>query len=190
MKTRIINALLMAVLISTLIGCAAPKGKDIQEKRIYAQNMSNEAINQLYRYDADARGEMASAAGYAVFEAYQTQMIFTGTGNAYGIVRDNLTGQETHMKAFSAGAGFGAGIKNYRAIIVFKDRAIMDEFVNKGWVFGATGTADATHKKDGSSISGSSAFDGRLKVYTFTESGLMAAASLRGVKVWKNKDLN
>ena len=66
----------------------------------------------------------------------------------------------------------------------------MDEFVNNGWVFGATGTADAMRKQDGSSVSGALAFDGRLKIYTFTKSGLMAAASLRGVKVWKDKDLN
>lgn len=190
MKTKMITAILVAVLISTITGCAGPKGKTVKAKQAYAENMSNEALIQLYRHDAGARREIASAPGYAVFEAIQTQMLFTGTGNGYGIVRDNLTGKETHMKAFAAGAGFGAGIKNYRAVIVFKDRAIMDEFVNKGWVFGAHGTADAMYENDGSTASGSSAFDGRIKVYTFTESGVMAAASLRGVKVWKDKELN
>ena len=94
------------------------------------------------------------------------------------------------MKAFSGGAGLGLGIKSYRAIVVFKDRDVMDEFVNKGWVFGAHGTADAMNKGDGATTSGAASFDSRLKIYTFTKSGLMAGASLRGVKVWKNKDLN
>ena len=48
MKTKITNALLFAVLISTLTGCAAPKGKTVRAKRISAQNMCGEALYQLY----------------------------------------------------------------------------------------------------------------------------------------------
>jgi lipid-binding SYLF domain-containing protein len=190
MKTKATSVLLLAVLMSTLTGCAAPKGKTVLAKRASAQNMVGEALYQLYRLDPTARREVTTAPGYAVFEAIQTQILISSTGNAYGIVRNNLTGGETHMKAFSAGAGFGAGIKNFRAIVVFKDPAIMEEFVNKGWVFGAHGTADAMYKGGGGTASGVTTFDGRMKVYTFTESGLMAGVSLRGVKVWKNKELN
>jgi lipid-binding SYLF domain-containing protein len=190
MKTKATCAVLLAVLMSTLTGCAAPKGKTVLAKQASAQNMVGEALYQLYSHNPSARREVTSAPGYAVFEAIQTQVLITSTGNAYGIVRNNLTGRETHMKAFSAGAGFGAGIKNFRAIIVFKDPAIMEEFVDKGWVFGAHGTADAMYKGDGSTASGASTLDGRMKIYTFTESGLMAGASLRGVKVWKDKELN
>ena len=190
MKTKMIHAILFAVLISAITGCATPKGKDAQAKRLYSQNMSNEALVQLYRHEAGARREIASAPGYGVFEARQTATGIGSTGNAYGIVRNNSTGEETYMKAFSAGAGLGLGIKDFRAIVVFKDSGIMDEFVNKGWVFGATATADAVNKGDGASASGTTAFDGRLKVYTFTNTGLMAGASLRGLKVWKDKDLN
>jgi len=66
----------------------------------------------------------------------------------------------------------------------------MNEFVNKGWVFGATGTADAKSETKGGSASGAMAFGDGMKVYTFTDKGLMAGASLRGVKVWKDKKLN
>ena len=66
----------------------------------------------------------------------------------------------------------------------------MNEFLEKGWVFGASGTADAKLDEDGASASGSAAFDDRMKIYTFTDKGIMAGASLRGVKVWKDKKLN
>ena len=193
MKMKMTCTLLLAVLIgamSTLTGCAAPKGKSVSEKRISARHMSSEVLSQLYTHTPDARQEITTAPGYAVFEAIQTQTGIGSSGNAYGIVRDNLTGIETHMKAFSAGAGLGVGIKSFRAVVVFKDREVMEEFLNQGWVFGATATADAMNKREGVSVSGAAAFDGRLKIYTFTASGLMAGTSLRGVKVWKNKELN
>jgi lipid-binding SYLF domain-containing protein len=193
MKTKTTYLLLLAVLISmisTLSGCASPKGSNVIEKRGFAQSMRGEALDQLYSYKPGARSEIAAAPGYAVFEAVQTQFLIASTGNAYGIVRDNQIGSDTYMSAFSAGGGFGAGIKGFRAIVVFKDSAIMNEFIDKGWVFGASGTADAKSGDDGASASGTMTFDDRMKVYTFTDTGLMAGASLRGVKVWKDKKLN
>ncbi len=193
MNTKTTILLLLAVIIVPPIimsGCASPKGSSAVEKRAYAQDMSSEALGQLYKFEPGAREEIANSAGYAVFEAVQTQFIITSSGNAYGIVRDNQTGKDTYMSAFSAGGGFGAGIRGFRAIIIFKEPSIMNEFVDKGWVFGASGTADATSGGEGVSTSGAMAFDERMKVYTFTDAGVMAGASLRGVKVWKNEELN
>jgi len=184
---------MMAVLIgalSMLTGCLSPKGGSPSEKRTAARDMADEALYQLYAHAPAARQEIAAAPGYGVFRGVQTQTLIGSSGNAYGVVRDNQTGREIHMKAFGGGAGFGVGIKDFRAVIVFKNREVMDEFVNKGWVFGATGTADAIYKDEGGSASGAVAFDSRLKVYTFTKSGLQAGGTLRGAKVWKNKELN
>jgi len=193
MKTKTTILLFLAVIIVppiTLTGCASPQGSNVVEKREYAQDMRSRSLQQLYKFEPGAREEVANSPGYAVFEAVQTQFIITTSGNAYGIVRDNQTGSDTYMSAFSAGAGFGAGIKGFRAIVIFKERSIMNEFVDKGWVFGASGTADAKSGGEGASASGAMSFDNRMKVYTFTDTGLMAGASLRGVKVWKNDELN
>jgi lipid-binding SYLF domain-containing protein len=193
MKKNQLFTLLLAVLIgtiSTLTGCAAPKGYNASDKRIHSQDMRYEALRQLFLYEPSARTEINNAPGYAVFEAVQTQFLIASTGNASGIVRDNQTGADTYMSAFSGGAGFGLGVKGFRAIVIFKERSIMNEFVNNGWVFGVSGTADAKAGDDGGSVSGAANFDDRMKVYTFTDTGLMAGASLRGVKVWKDKKLN
>ena len=192
MKTKITCLVLLAVMIciSTLAGCASPEGSTGMEKRASVQTMRSQSLAQLYQLEPDARREIAAAPGYAVFEAVQTQILITSTGNAYGIVHDNQTSADTYMSAFSGGAGFGLGVKGFRAIVVFKDRAVMDDFIEKGWVFGASATADDTSRGEGASSSGMAVFDKRLKVYTFTDKGLMAGASLRGVKVWKDKKLN
>ena len=193
MRTKPTYYLLLSVLIitaSTLTGCASPKGFTTTDKRTYVQDMRSESMQQLYKLEPSAQSEISAAPGYAVFEAVKAQILITTTGNAYGIVRDNQTGTDTYMSAFSAGAGFGMGVKGFRAVVVFQDRATMDEFVNKGWVFGASGTADAKSSTDGGSVSSSMAFGDGMKVYTFTDQGLMAGASLNGVKVWKDEKLN
>jgi lipid-binding SYLF domain-containing protein len=193
MKTKMSYLVLLALLImatSTLSGCASPKGSTGIDKRDYAQDMRSEALSQLYQLNPDTRGEIAAAPGYAVFEAAKTQMMITTTSNGYGIVRDNQTEADTYMSAFGAGAGFGAGIKGFRVIIVFQDRATMNEFVNSGWVFLASGTADAKSDTGGGSVSDEMAFGDGMKVYTFTDTGLMAGASLNGAKVWKDEELN
>jgi hypothetical protein len=193
MKIKTVYTISLVLLMTTmieLIGCASPKGSTGREKRTYVQNMRSDALRQLYRLESNARAEIANSPGYGVFDAVQSQFLITTTGNAYGIVHDNLNNKDTYMSAFSAGAGFGAGIKGFRAVVVFKDRSVMREFVDKGWVFGASGTADAKSGGEGETVSAAAAFDDRLKIYTFTDTGLMAGASLRGVKVWKDKKLN
>ena len=192
MKKKITISLvaLTVLAVTVLSGCASPEGSTGMEKRAFVQQMRDETLTKLYALAPQTRSEIAAAPGYAVFDAVTTQIIITSTGNAYGIVHDNQTGQDIHMSAFSAGAGFGAGIKDFHAVIVFKDRAVMDEFVNKGWIFGASGTADAKSNTGGDSVSAAAMFDDRLNVYTFTDQGLMAGASLNGVKVWKDEKLN
>ena len=64
------------------------------------------------------------------------------------------------------------------------------QFVEEGRVFGASATAAAKAGESGAATGGAAAFDDRLKVHTFTETGIMAGASPRGAKVWKDDKLN
>ena len=188
--TYLVLVATMIIAMSTLSGCASSKGSTRAEKRIYSQTMRNEALSQLYELNPGTRAEISAAPGYAVLEGIKTQILITTTANGYGIAHDNQTGADTYMSAFSAGAGFGAGIKGFRVIVVFQDRETMNEFVNEGWVFGASGTADAKSDTGGGTVSDAMSFGEGMKVYTFTDTGLMAGASLDGAKVWKDEELN
>ena len=190
MKKQIMVILAVGICAMGLSGCKSPKGKTLTEKRAYVRQMRSDALEHLFSLDSNMRGEIAKAPGYAVFDAVQTQFIISSTGNGYGIVRDNKTGHDTYMSAFGLGAGLGVGIKGYRVVVIFKDGNVMREFVDKGWVFGAHGTADVKAGEKGASASGSAAFDSRLKILTFTDTGFMVGASVRGAKAWKDKKLN
>ena len=93
------------------------------------------------------------------------------------------------MNMAEGGVGFGAGVKDYRIVVVFHSRDAMTQFVEYGWTFG--GNADAAPKA--SKIGGvvqSEAYFGNVTVYTFTESGLALQATIKGTKFWVDGELN
>ncbi len=191
-RAAVCGCLVLAALaiLAQMPGCAAPKGDTRGEKRVYIENMVAGSLAKLYKFKPDTRDEVASSPGYAVFDAVQTQILITSTGNGYGLVHNNRTGQDHYMWAFGLGAGLGVGIKAQRIIIVFQDEQVMNQFVSDGWVFGASGTATAAAVNIEQETEGNTIFKDGMRTYTFTDNGLMAGVSLRGGKVWQNKKLN
>jgi lipid-binding SYLF domain-containing protein len=177
-------------ILAQVPGCATPKGETRTDKRDYVQNMAAGSLAKLYKFEPGTRELVAGAPGYAVFDAVQTQLLITSTGNGYGLVHNNRTGKDYYMSAFGLGAGFGAGIKSQRVIIVFQNEQVMNKFVFDGWVFGASGTATAKAVDVEHEVTEDTIFEDGLRVYTFTDNGLMAGVSLRGGKVRLDEKLN
>jgi len=69
------------------------------------------------------------------------------------------------------GAGIGPGVKDFRAVIIFRKREDMDKFVEKGWEFG--GQADAALKtgENGAAYSAAQSSDLDIITYQLTEAG-------------------
>jgi len=178
------------MLPACMSGCRTAQGPTPDEQRAHVQQMRTRALNRLYVMEPKARAEVASAPGFAVFDVFHLQVVSPSTGNGYGVVRDNRTGADTYMRSVRLGAGLGAGVRNYRAVIVFKDEASMDRFVNGGPLFGAEGVGEAKTDGQGAGTSGMAPLDRRVQVYTFGEDGLMAGVSVGGGKVWKDPNLN
>jgi hypothetical protein len=110
------------------------------------------------------------------------------------------------------GAGVGLGVKDFRALFLFRDRQTFEAFVTRGWQFG--GSADAVAKtgdKGGAagahakvvergaavggmgqaSTSGTEMSGGAgIEVYQFTRAGLSLSAAVAGTKYWRDGELN
>jgi lipid-binding SYLF domain-containing protein len=87
-----------------------------------------------------------------------------------------------------ASAGLQIGAAQTRYLFIFKDKAQMQQFIDKGWEASANIAAGAGTGKqtDGGSTG---AFTGG-KFYQLTKTGLEVGAAAQGTKVWKDKDLN
>jgi lipid-binding SYLF domain-containing protein len=182
------------VLLSALLllapGCASPSGDTPVEKREAVERMREQSLAEFARRSPEGRAEVAGAAGYAVFSNIGATFIIVGGSGGYGVVVDSASGRRTYMKMGGGELGLGLGVKDFRAIFAFRDAEAMRDFVDGRFDFGAQADAAGRIGEKGDSAGAVTDFRERSKVWQFTEQGVMLGATLKGVKFWKDDELN
>ncbi|MHC5158504.1 MAG: lipid-binding SYLF domain-containing protein [Planctomycetota bacterium] len=189
MKTSITVLLAICVVVA-ISGCSKAVGDDASEKRAYAQQMKTDTLAELYEKKPEAKEKIANAAGYGVFSNINLHLFLLSSGNGYGIIHDQSNGEETYMKMRGFGVGFGAGAKDFRAVIIFKSQDALDTFTTKGWEWSGEADAAAKSKEKGGEISGEAEVTGSMEIYTLNEAGIALQATISGTKYWRDKELS
>jgi lipid-binding SYLF domain-containing protein len=180
----------VVVAISILLSaCVSSPKPSVEQRRMEVKKMRSETISQVEKFQSNIRQKIASAPGYAVFSNANVNIIFASFAGGYGVVHDNLKGTDIYMKMAEAGLGLGLGIKDFRAIFVFRSAYALDKFVNEGWSFGAHADAAAKAKEKGAAAGAEVVVDD-IEIYQITESGLALQATVKGTKYWKDDTLN
>ena len=187
-NTAILLTLTTAIVI--LSGCG-PSGKrySISEQQKIIDEMASDTIQRLCREEPSAKHLIDDSAGCGVFSNANINIIYASFGGGYGVVIDS-DGNKTYMKMGLGGIGLGIGVKDYRQVLVFRDRNTLENFVSEGWEFGGHADAAAKASETGSEISGAGQVNDDITVYSMTEAGLALQATVTGAKYWKNDDLN
>ena len=170
-------------------GCATTGGGTPAEKREAVQNMRQDVLANLYKLRPSVRSQIQSATGYAVFSNANVNIILASFSGGYGVVRDNRSARDIYMKMGEVGIGLGLGVKDFRAVFVFHDRATLDRFINSGWEFGAHADAAAKTTDRGAAVGGEIVVD-NITIYQITEAGLALQATIKGTKYWQDGELN
>ena len=188
MKSNVIASFL-ALGVLLLAGCAMPQGDTAAEQRASIQQMAQDTLAEAYRLNPGLQNKVKRAAGYGVFSNRSTKFMVMSSGNGYGLVHDNRTSRDTYMRMAEVGAGLGFGIKDFRAVFVFRDGQTLRQFVDSGWDFGGdVGAAAKTRTEGGQASAGASAQG--IEIYQFTDRGLELAATIAGTKYWQDEELN
>ncbi|MHC4844467.1 MAG: lipid-binding SYLF domain-containing protein [Planctomycetota bacterium] len=186
-KKLLMLLLLLAVLVT---GCSRPKGGTFAEKRAYAFEMRDATMAELYEKKPITREKIANAAGYGSFSNINLNLFLLSSGNGYGVVHNNATGEDTIMRMQMLGVGLGLGAKDFRAVIIFRTPESLNTFVTKGWEWGAHADAAAKSADKGGAVGAAGDITKDMEIYQFTEAGIALQATLAGTKYWKYKDLN
>ena len=181
----------MRLLISTLLICLpllAAAGAD--EDRKENLEVRQQVLTDLYKEKPDSKAAIEKSKGYAVFSNLGINLLVVSTARGGGVLHDNRSNRDTHMKMFSAGGGLGLGVKNFSVVFVFETEQALDDFLTSGWDFSAQ--ADAKVETDGQSEGAEAATTvvPGVKIYQMTEQGVALQATLQGTKYWKDDDLN
>ena len=186
---RITIGLYALVLACMLAGCATTTGTTTLDKRKAVLSMRDEVLSDLCKIHPQAKAEIAKAPGYAVFNNADINVIFVSVGGGHGVVTDARASKPVLMKMGAAGIGLGLGVKDFRAVFIFHDRATLTKFINSGWEFGGHADAAAKASDKGAAVGGEALFDG-ITIYQLTQSGLALQATVKGTKYWKDDELN
>jgi lipid-binding SYLF domain-containing protein len=183
------SRLLATAAVAVSLAAGGALAQDKAAKQAEVRKAAETALEKFYKADPKIRDEVEKAPGYAIFTTFGLSFIFGGAGGK-GIVHDSRTKHVTYMDLAQASAGFQAGIAESETLVIFKTARGMADFVNKGWEFGGGGAAQAgAAGKSVGPASGVSGYPEALH-YTLTKNGLQAGVALKGVKVWKDKELN
>ncbi|MDC1435666.1 YSC84-related protein [Gammaproteobacteria bacterium] len=184
-KVTRLTFLIICILLSA---CTSTQGS-IAERQQAVQEMKTEVLTELYEVKPDVEGQVSQALGYAVFSNANINLIFASFGGGYGVLRNNLTGQDTYMKMGEVGLGFGAGIKDFRVVMVFHTQDALDRFMENGIAFGAQADAAAVADDQGVAFGGEVTVD-NITIYQMTKSGLALQATVKGIRFWEDEELN
>jgi lipid-binding SYLF domain-containing protein len=176
------------LLAATLLAACATTGSSPAQKRQAVLSMRDQTLGELYREYPQSRSDVANAPGYAVFSNANVNLILASFGGGYGVVSEK-SGRNTFMNMGEVGIGLGAGVKDFRAVFVFRSRATMDKFIASGWEFGGQADAAAKASDKGAALAGEVVI-GDIKIYQLTKTGLALQATIKGTKFWRDSDLN
>jgi lipid-binding SYLF domain-containing protein len=128
---------------------------------------------------------MSQAYGQAVFDTTKGGFIVTGAGGT-GVATRKGGGSPVYMHLGAGGVGLGAGLENYKLVLLFEDKETYDKFVEGAWSAGVS--AQAAAGRDGKAAVGK--FVNGIAVYHLTDKGVIAQVDATGVKFWPSDRLN
>lgn len=168
----------------------AKEAEKISEAQNATRKMRDEILEELYELNPETKGLVENSIGVAVFDSLGFNLLLLSTARGGGIARETSTGEETFMRMFSAGGGFGMGVKDFRVIFIFHTDLSYKNFLDSGWDFSSQGDAAAELGDKGKSLGLAATVTQGTSVYQITKNGLALQVTLQGTKYYRDKKLN
>lgn len=103
---------------------------EIIQKRQATIKMAETGLNLLIKQDPKVRKDIESAAGYAIFNTTNVNVILVVVARGEGLLYDKRNkDQPIFMRDMKTGEGLGAGYQEQYQIILFKTQDAIDQFI-------------------------------------------------------------
>ena len=191
MLRRSLAVLALTLAPAVLAACSAPEGRDAVDKRNYALLVRDEALRELYAREPEAQAKLEGSPGYVWLSGFAAHPGLLTFANAYGIVQNNVTGEQTHIRLTRFGVGPGLAIKGYYLVVLLKSEEVVAEVARGDWNGG--GLAEASLRFG--DFGGSAAVEGlggsaATESYIWTHTGFAIELAAVAGKVYPEEDLN
>lgn len=185
----VIRSLILAI-VGIIMFSGFWSGNTLDTQRAQRIQQSNEVLKLLYKHAPESKEMIANAYGYATFSNVGVNLILLSAEGGKGMAHVNSTGKNAYMNMASGGVGFGLGVKDFRAIFIFENKTVFDQFVNVGWEANAQADIAAKLSDKGAAYGAAITVAPGMHLYKLTENGLALQATIQGTKYWKDSELN
>ena len=162
---------------------------EILQKRQDTIEMAKTGLDALIKQNPKAKEEVEKAAGYAVFNTTNINVVLIVLARGEGILYDKRRKEPVFMQAVKAGEGVGAGYQTQYQIIIFKTTSAIDQFLLAS-VDGQQGGLDVEANFSAGSGGVIRSFNPNITFYTVGLSGYDLQANYGGALFLVDQQLN
>lgn len=189
MKKFFVMATVLLCMFTVTTAFAAKQSADEQRRQIDA--LSDKTLAKLYeKYPKAQRIIENECYAWATLSNSGVKVLFFGSSHGRGIAYNNHTGEKIYLRMKELDAGLGLGAKEYNLIFLINTRDAWDNFIAGKTRFGAAAEASANDSVHGGSFEGAEYVAPGVWVYQMTTKGLALEATVKGMKIYKDKKLN
>ena len=181
-------ATLLLCLLTVTTAFAA--SNSVAEQRRQVDELHDRTLEKLYAKYPHAQRVINECYAYATLSNSGVKILFVGSSHGRGLAINNQTGERVYLRMKELSAGLGLGAKEYNLIFLINTREAWDNFIVGKTRFGASAEASADDGVSGGSIEGAEYVAPGVWVFQMTTKGLELEATLNGIKIYKDKELN
>src|SRR5690606_8581653 len=159
--------------------------REVGERRDELVQMAEQTLDELREQDESAAALYEEAHGWAVFDTTKGGLIVTGAGGTGGAMAKDGN-DPVFMHLGQAGVGLGAGLENYKLVLLLEDEQTYRDFVSGQW----DGSISAQAAAGEEGVAAEEQFVDGVKAYRLTDAGLMAQVDVSGIRFWVSEELN
>ena len=187
---------LIAVVALILSGCQSTgqDGKpltreEIIQKRDATLKMAQTGLDALLKQNPAVKKEIDAAAGYAVFNATNINIVLVVVARGEGVLYDKRRKEPVFMQDVKTGEGLGAGYQKQYQIVIFKTASAIDQFL-LSTIDGQQGGIDVDANFSAGSGGTIRSFNPNITIYTVGLSGYDLQANYGGALYLVDEQLN
>ena len=173
-----------------LLTSTALAAKSADEQRTEINALHDRTLKNLYAKFPHANRVIDNCYAYATLSNTGIKIGLFGDAHGRGVAINNETGERVYLKMAEQSAGIGLGVKEYDLIFVISSREAWDGFLAGKIRLSAEADAAATDGAKGASMEGATYVAPGVWVYQMTTKGVAVEATLKGMKVWRDKNLS
>ncbi|MBR3747303.1 MAG: hypothetical protein IKN27_10140, partial [Selenomonadaceae bacterium] len=159
-------------------------------ERRQIDELSNKTLAKLYERYPNARYVIQKCYAWATLSNTGVKVLFIGSAHGRGVAVNNSLGERVYLRMKELSAGLGIGAKEYDLVFLINTREAWEDFIAGKTRFGASAEAAADDSVNGTSFEGAVYVAPAVWVYQMTTKGLALEATLKGTKIYRDKNLS